>query len=66
MQFKERLLHKIDCSGGRPSKKERTILKKRYHKNANMITISAMAFLVLLPISSPVSTVGEALQLRLD
>ena len=32
----------------------------------NMITISAMAFLMLLPLSSSVSTAGEALNLELD
>ena len=31
-----------------------------------MITISAMAFLMLLPLSYSVSTAGEAFQLRLD
>ena len=38
-----------DDSGYRPFTKERAILKKRYHKNTNMITISAMAFLMHLP-----------------
>ena len=32
----------------------------------NMITISAMALLMLLPLSSSVSTAGEALNLKLD
>ena len=31
-----------------------------------MITISAMAFLMLLPLLSSVSTAGEALKLKLD
>ena len=61
-----RLLHKIDNSGGRPFTRERTILKKRYHKNTNTITISAMAFLMLLLRSSSVSTAGEASKLKLD
>ena len=34
--------------------KEKTILTKRYHKNTNMITITVMAFLMLLPLSSSV------------
>jgi len=59
-------LHKIDNSGGRPFTKEKAILKKRYHKNTNMITISAMASLMLLPLSSSVSTAGEALNLKMD
>ena len=46
--------------------KEKAILKKRYKKNTNMITISAMAFLMLLPLSSSVSTAGEAIHLKLD
>ena len=61
-----RLLHKIDNSGGRPFTKERAIMKKIYHKNTNMITISAMTFLMLLPLSSSVSTAGEALKLKLE
>ena len=59
-------MQKIDNSGGRPFSKERVILKKRYHKNSNMITISALAFLLLLPLSYSVSTAGEALKLKLD
>jgi predicted GTPase len=46
--------------------KGKATLKKRYHKNTNMITISAMAFLMLLPLSSSVSTAGEALNHKLD
>ena len=46
--------------------KEKAISKKRYHINTNMITISAMAFLMLLPLSSSVSTTGEALNHKLD
>ena len=42
-----------------------TILKKIYHSNTNMITISAMVFLMFLPLSYPVSTAGEALHLKL-
>ena len=38
--------------------------KKKYH--TNMITISAMAFLMLLPLSSSVSTAGEGLNLKSD
>ena len=41
-------------------------LKKRYHKNTSMITISAMAFLMLLPLSSSVSPAGQDLKLKLD
>ena len=59
-------MHKIDNSGGRSFIKETTILKKRDHKNTNMITIYAMAFLMLLPLSSSVSTAGEALNLKLN
>ena len=59
-------LHKIDNSRDRPFTKEKATLKKIYHKNTNMITISAMAFLMLLPLSSSVSTAGEALTLKLD
>jgi len=59
-------LHKIDNSGGRPFTKEKATLKKIYHKNTNMITISAMVFLMLLPLSSSVSTAGEALNQKLD
>ena len=40
--------------------KGKVILKKIYHKNINMIKISAMAFLMLLPLSSFVSIAGEA------
>ena len=58
-----RLLHKIDNSGGRPFTMERAILKNRYHKNTNMITISAMAFQMLLHLASSVSTVAEPMQL---
>ena len=42
------------------------IEEKILQKNTNMITISAMAFLMLLPLSSSVSTAGEALKLKLD
>ena len=42
------------------------MLKKIYHNNTNMITISAMDFLMLQPLSSSVSTAGEALKLKLD
>ena len=56
----------VDYSGGRAFTKEKVTLKNRYHKNTNMITISAMAFLMLLPLSSSVSTAGEALNLKLD
>ena len=59
-------LAKIDNSGGWPFTKEKAILKKIYHKNTNMITTSAMAFLMLLPLPSSVSTVGEALNHKLD
>ena len=45
---------------------KQAILKKIYHKNTNMITISAIAFLMLLPLSSSVPTAGEALKLKLD
>ena len=45
---------------------KKATLKKRYHKNTNMITIYAMAFLMLMPLSSSVSTAGEALNLKLD
>ena len=61
-----RFLHKIDNGRGRPFTKEKAILKIRYHKNTSMITISAMAFLMLLPLSSSVSTAGEALNHKLD
>ena len=61
-----RPLHKIDNSGGRPFTKEKATLKKGYNKNTNMITISAIAFMMLLPLSSSVSTAGEALNLKLD
>ena len=57
---------KINNSGGRPFTKEKAILKKRYHKNTKMITNSARAFLMLLALSSSVSTVGEALNHKLD
>ena len=36
-------------SGGRPITKEKATLKTRYHINTNMITVTAMAFLMLLP-----------------
>ena len=55
----------IDNSGGRPFTKEKAILKKKYHKNTNIIIISAMAFLMLLPLSSSVSPAGEALYLKI-
>ena len=41
-------------------------MKKIYHKNTTMITISAMSFLMLLPLSSSVSTAGEAINIKLD
>ena len=46
--------------------KERSHIEETISQNTNMITISAMAFLVLLPLSSSVSTVGEALKPKLD
>ena len=45
-------MHKVVNSGGRPFTKEKAILKKKYDKNTNMITISAIAFPMLLPLSS--------------
>ena len=53
-------------SGGRQYTQEKATLKKRYNKNTNTITISAMAFLIFLPLSSSVSTAGEDLNLKLD
>ena len=46
--------------------KGKSHIEERYHKNTNMVTISAMAFLLLLPLSSSVPTAGEALNLKLD
>ena len=41
-------------------------IEEKISNNTNMITLSAMAFLMLLPVSSSVSTAGEALNLKLD
>ena len=47
-------------------KGKKAILKNIYHKNTNMITISAMVLLMHLPLSSSGSTAGEALNLKSD
>ena len=46
--------------------KGKSHIEENISQKTNMVTISALAFLMLLPLSSSVSTAGEALNRKLD
>ena len=62
----QRLRYKDVVKRHLKAKQEKATLKKRCNKNTNMITISAKAFLIFLPLSYSVSTAAGSLNLKLD